>query len=203
VDKTNDSAGPTEAEPIDPATLAAQCEGLMPFAKKGQFYGPPNAMGLGSGVIVASVAQPVFLPDDDAYGTGRGAALILTHECDIDPNNIRQFNDKALVAPLIRLDKYVETATGGYTPQEIRAFATNVAKGNTTRLCFLPRYGDDKSPLRFGAFIDLNYLTSCGIQSLVKSPVLCSLSGYAIGIIDRALQNHLFRTKVDRAPLPH
>ena len=199
----DDETGRTEDEPIDPVSLATQCEGLLPFAKRDQFYGPAHGMALGSGIIVANVAIPVFLPDADAYGTGRGAALVLTHECDIDPANIRPFNDKALIAPIIRFDKYLETAAREYSQQDIRAFATNVARGNTTRLCFLPRYGDVKSALHFGAFIDLNYVTSCGLQSLVKSPILCSLTGYAIGVIDRALQNHLFRAKADRPPLPH
>lgn len=199
----DDEAGPTEEEPIDPVSLAIQCEGLSPLYKRDQFYGAAHGMALGTGIIVTNVAIPVFLPDVDAYGTGRGAALILTHECDIDPENIRPFNDKALIAPIIRFDKYLETAAHDYSSQEINAFATNVARGNTTRLCFIPRFGDDKSPLHFGAFIDFNYVTSSGLQSLVKSPILCSLTGYAIGVIDRALQNHLFRAKVDRPPLPH
>ena len=199
----DDAYGPSKEKPIDAASLAVQCEELMPFVNRGQFYGPANGMALGSGIIVTNVAVPVFLPDKDAYGTGRGAALILSHECDIDPNNIRPFNDKALVAPLIRFDRYIDGASQQVSRNDIIAFATNVARGNTTRLCFLPRYGDTDSPLHFGAFIDLNYLTSCGLQSLAKASVLCSLTGYAIGVIDRAIQNHLFRPKADRPPLPH
>ncbi|MEA3264603.1 MAG: hypothetical protein U9R07_14080 [Pseudomonadota bacterium] len=175
----------------------------MPLAKRDQFYGPANAMGLGSGLIVTNVAQPVYLPDPDAYGTGRGAALILTHECDIDPENIRPFSDKALIAPIIKLEKYIENFGADHGRDDTISLASHVAKGNTSRLFFLPRFGDEASPLRFGALIDFNYITSCGLQSLVKSPVLCSLSGYAISVIDRALQNHLFRPKVDPAPLPH
>lgn len=195
--------GGSEAELIDPSKLASKCDELLPLAKSGQFYGPAHGMAIGSGVIVSSIPMPVYLPDQEAYATGKGAALVLTHECDIDPDNIRPFNDKALVAPLIRFEKYVQTASQEYSSQEINAFASNVASGNTTRLCYLPRFGDGSSPLHFGAFIDLNYITSCGIQSLIRSPILCSLSGYAISFIDRALQNHLFRAKADRAPLPH
>lgn len=196
------AASPTDPEKIDPAALAIQCENLMPFVKRDQFYGSPNGMGLGSGIIVTNVAQPVYLPEHDAYGTGRGAALVLTHECDIDPDNIRPFSDKAIVAPIIKLDKYVESFSAEHGKKDTLSLASHAAKGNTTRLFFLPRFGNDQSPLHFGALIDFNYITSCGIQSLVKSPILCSLSGYAITIIDRALQNHLFRPKVDPVPLP-
>ncbi len=191
-----------EAEPIDAVALAAQCEGVMPFAKPDQFYGPVGTMGLGAGIIVSSIPQPIYLREEEAYATGKGAALILTHECDIDPVNTRPFNDKALVVPLIKFDKYVAEAIQGYSIDEVTAFATNVASGKTTRLCFLPRFGDLDSPLYSGALLDLNSLAFCGVQSLAKSPILCSLTGYAIGIIDRSLQNHLFRPKSDNAPLP-
>lgn len=195
--------GSPAAGALDPATLAAQCEGLMPHARVGEFYGPSAGMALGAGIIVRSVAQPVYLPDQGLYGTGRGPALVLSHECDIDPENIRPFNDRALVAPLIRLDRYLGEATKSYSEQEILSFASNVARGNTTRVCFLPRYGGNDCPLHFGALIDLNNLTSCGVNALADSETICSLSGYAIMSIDRALQNHLFRPKADRAPLPH
>lgn len=174
----------------------------MPYWKRDQFYGAATLMGLGSGIVVTNVAQPIYLPDRDAYGTGRGAALILTHECDIDPENIRPFSDKAIVAPLIKLDKYLENFSADYSTENARSFAAHVAKGHTTRLHFLPRFGDSRSPLHFGAFIDFNYITSCGIQSLANSPILCSLSGYAISVLDRALQNHLFRPKADVPPSP-
>lgn len=190
-------------ERIDPADLANQCEQLMPFAKRGQFFGPATGMGLGSGIIVTNVAQPIYLPDVDAYGTGRGAALVLTHECDIDPENIRPFSDKALVAPIIRLEKYIESFGRNHGINDTISLASHAAKGNTPRLFFLPRFGDDNSPLHFGGLIDFNYITSCGLQSLGRSPILCALSGYAISIIDKALHNHLFRPKVDSVPLPH
>jgi hypothetical protein len=196
------SGGEDNPSGIDPATLASQCEQLMPLAKRDQFYGPAHAMGLGSGIIVTDVAQPIYLPSHDAYGTIRNAALILTHECDIDPANIRPFSDKALIAPIIRLEKYIESFGADHGKDDTISLASNVAKGKTSRLFFLPRFGDEASPLRFGALIDFNYITSCGLQSLAKSQVLCSLSGYAITIIDHALQNHLFRPKVDLAPLP-
>lgn len=175
----------------------------MPLAKWDQFYGPVNGMALGSGIIVTNVAQPVYMPNRDAYGTGKGAALILTHECDIDPDNIRPFSDKALIAPIIKLEKFIEELSNNHARDDIISLASHVAKGNTSRLFFLPRFGDTASPLRFGALIDFNYITSCGIHSLAGSPMLCSLSGYGISAIDRALQNHLFRPKADSAPLPH
>jgi hypothetical protein len=197
------TGSPDDPEIIDPRALAERCQQLMPFAKWDQFYGQSNGQGLGAGVIVTNVAQPVYLPEPDAYGTGRGAAIVLTHECDIDPSNIRPFSDKALIAPIIKLEKYIESFGADHGREETISLASHVAKGNTSRLFFLPRFGDAASPLHFGALIDFNYITSCGLQSLTKSPVLCSLSGYAISTIDRALQNHLFRPKVDLAPRPH
>ena len=188
---------------VDPVALATQCEQLIPLAKRDQFYGPQGEMALGTGIIIRSAALPVYVPEADAYGTGKGPALVLTHECDIDPDNIRPFSDKALVAPLIRLDAYLTSAKEECSAEEMISFATNVARGNTNRLLFLPRFGDETSPLFFGAIIDLNYLVSCGVTSLAKSTVVCALSGYAIGALDRALQNHLFRPKADHVPLPH
>lgn len=190
-------------KPIQVKLLAEQCEAVMPLAKRDQFYGPAHDMALGAGIIVRSAAIPIFLPDREAYGTGRGAALILTHECDIEPENIRPFNDKALIAPITSLDRFVDEFAKVHSTQEVMAFATNVARGNVPRICFLPRFGNEQSPLQFGGLIDLNFVTSCAVQSLLKSSILCSLSGYAIGVIDRALQNHLLRPKTDRVPLPH
>jgi hypothetical protein len=188
---------------LNAETLANECDetARRRLAKSDQFYGQSAGMALGTGVIVEDLVLPIYLPNENAYATGKGAALILTHECDIEPTNIRPFNQNAIVAPLIPLASYIKTSP--QTDQESRVFALHVANGNMTRVTYLPRLGGNSSPLFVGAFVDFNFITSCGVTALTQSRIICSLTGYAISVIDNALKNHLFRPKADHAPLPH
>ncbi len=193
----------TDDEPaIIVGELADRCDRLMPLAKRDQFYGQADRMALGSGVIVGKVKVPVWLPDAEAYGTGATTALILTHECDIDPENVRPFSDKALIAPLQGLAKLTDVLTSKLGVAETISLVNNVASGKTTRLFYLPRLGGEEHPLHFGAIIDFNYVASCGVQALAKCEKICALTGYGLTAIDRALQNHLFRPKADPIPGP-
>lgn len=202
-EERQDGAGSTSDQQIDPVDLARACEEALPHSKAGQFYGPIGDMAFGTGVIVTDLPYPVFLPNAGAYGTRRGTALIMSHECDIDPDNVRPFNDNALVAPVIGLRTYVENVAHLYSADETRSFILAVAKGLTTRLLFLPRFGDSSCPLYYGGLIDLNFMTSCGVKALSEASKICALSGAAISIVDVALQNHLIRPKADTPPLPH
>ncbi|WP_239436195.1 hypothetical protein [Sphingomonas sp. ACRSK] len=193
---------PADIAPLDVAALASECEACIPHTKSGEFYGPVGELSFGTGLIVANLPYPVYLPDRGAYGTRLGNALILTHECDIDPDNIRPFNSNVLVAPIIGLNQYVNSVAGIHSQSETRSLMLNVASGNTTRLVFLPRYGDSSCPLYYGGLVDLNFLASCGVQALTQSDKLCFLSGAAIGMVDVALQNHLMRPKAETPPLP-
>lgn len=194
---------PSNIAPLDAIELANLCESALPYSKGGQFYGASDSLSFGTGLIVDRLAYPVFVPTAGAYGTRAGPALILSHECDIDPDNIRPFNSNVLVAPITKLSSYIDSVKGVYTPEETKSFLLNVAAGKTTRLCFLPRFGDEGGPLYSGGIVDLNFLASCGVSALVASEKVCSLSGFAITTIDVALQNHLLRPKAEKPPLPN
>ncbi|MDR6135724.1 hypothetical protein QE361_002719 [Sphingomonas sp. SORGH_AS802] len=188
--------------PLDPISVANECEQAIPHTKAGQFYGPVGSLSFGAGVIVENLAYPVYVPNAGAYGTRLGTALVLSHECDIDPDNIRPFNSNVLVAPIIKLGDYISQAAATYSHIETKSFLLNVASGKTTRLFFLPRFGSSTSSLYQGGLIDLNFLASCGVGALVKSTKVCALSGFALTTLDIAIQNHLIRQKSEKPPMP-
>jgi hypothetical protein len=97
-------------------------------------------MALGSGIVVTNVALPVYLPDHDAYGTGRGAASFSRTSA----ISILIISDRLTIKRSCRssnLENLYEFSAK-YGRQETISLASNVAKGNTTRLFFLPRFGD-------------------------------------------------------------
>lgn len=189
-----------ESEPLDPKTLADECDAALKIAKPDQFYGPSGTMALGAGLIVTNVPYPLYLPHEQVYGTATGTAVIVTHECDIDIENVRPFNTQALIIPLIPITSIVKMFSGKSSVKETRDLVLNVASGYTHRLTYLPRLGSADEPLYTGAILDLNFMTSCGINALAAAKAVCSLTDYGISILDRALQNHLFREKSDTVP---
>jgi hypothetical protein len=174
----------------------------MPLSKADQFYGSAEGLSLGAGLIVSEVPIPVFLANEVAYGTAKGTVVVLTHECDIDPANIRPFNDYAVVLPIIPLRSMITLLQEQLSDLEIRSFVMSAAGGQMSRLGYLPRFGSLGDPLYAGGIVNYNYMTSCGVAALATGRVVCSLTQYAMGTLDIALQEHLRRPKAEALPQP-
>jgi hypothetical protein len=168
-----------------------------------RFYGPADNLPLGAGLLVRDCILAFPHVTEQRFETGVGPALVLTHECDVDPANDRHFNDLFLACPIMLLDDFCEGleaeegtgAWGGILPQ--------LASDTVVRAMYLPPV----PPIfRFpemdgGGVIYLNHISSCRvvwIPDLLQQAV-CSLSAIGLQYLDAKLQNLLFREKT--APL--
>jgi hypothetical protein len=75
----------------------------------GRFYGSGQSLSLGAGLLFRGVRYPIYVEATYLFMTVRGMVYVLTHECDVDPNNIRPFNDDVLICPVIPLGDFDAT----------------------------------------------------------------------------------------------
>lgn len=164
-----------------------------------RFYGPAFRLPLGAGILLRDCPLPV--PDDTgpAYRTGLGHALVLTHECDIDPDNDRSFNDSVLVLPITPLDLFCEQydmehgagAWGGLVPK--------IAGGEVFRLMYLPPVPAHIAPsaLSQGGIVNFNTIGSAPLPWLQHfgTQRVCSLSAIGLRFLDFKIETHLYRPK--------
>lgn len=166
-----------------------------------RFYGPPT-QSIGAGVLLRNC--PFALPAEDGvrFETAKGLVLVLTHECDIDPANDRQFNDALLVCPVRALFDYMfeaeqELGSGGWG-----GFLPKVVQGAVHRLMYLPPVPRvwNCPELDYGGLLYLNDMSSCLVEWLSKTEtnVVCSLSAIGLRRFDVKMLNHLFRPKAER-----
>ena len=130
-----------------------------------------------------------------------GLALVLTHECDIDQNNERFFNDLLLVFPIILLDDFCAEcendagigAWGGILPA--------IARDDVYRAMYLPPLPPSWAcpEMEGGGVIYLNHITACRVQwfTNLSQQRVCSLSERGLYRFDIKLRNHLFREKAN------
>ena len=74
-------------------TKAANLAGSNFPYKSGAFYGNCDGLALGVGLLYDSVRYPLFDADSRLFDTVAGLVYVLTHECDVDLNNPRIFNE--------------------------------------------------------------------------------------------------------------
>lgn len=164
-----------------------------------RFYGPAATLPLGAGVLLRDCVIALPHPAETRFETGVGLALVLTHECDIDQQNERVFNDLLLVCPVIQLDHFCAEceeeagsgAWGGILPA--------IARDDVYRAMYLPPLPTQWScpEMEGGGIIYLNHISTCRVQWLSKleEHAICSLSARGLYRFDVKLQNHLFREK--------
>lgn len=164
-----------------------------------RFYGPAFGLPLGAGMLLRDCPYPVPAADQLRYSTLLGKVLVLTHECDMDDNNERQFNDTVLVLPITPLELFCEQldqehgtgAWGGLVPQ--------VAGGNVFRLMYLPPIPANIAPdmLPLGGIVDFNTIAYAPIPWLAHfgTEHVCSLSALGLRFLDYKLETHLRRPK--------
>ncbi len=170
-------------------------------ADPARFYGPSADLPLGSGVLVRDCAMAMPHPVEMKFDTGVGLALVLTHECDIDQNNERFFNDLLLVCPIILLDHFCAEceedggtgAWGGILPA--------IARDDVYRAMYLPPLPTQWScpEMEGGGILYLNHISTSCVRwfSDVRHQQICSLSARGLQAFDIKLKNHLFREKAN------
>jgi hypothetical protein len=165
-----------------------------------RFYGPASALPLGAGMLLRECIVAIPHPDEVRFETGVGLGLVLTHECDIDQNNERHFNDLFLVCPVIPLDIFCARCEreegvgswGGILPQ--------IANHSVHRAMYLPPMHNWQicPEMEGGGIIYLNHISSCAVRWITDpaSQAISSLTAEGLRAFDAKLYNHLFRPKV-------
>jgi hypothetical protein len=166
----------------------------------GAFYGSAEGLAPGAGVIFRHVQFPIYNPAIRSFEARRGAVLILTHECDIDPGNARGFNTGFVLAPITRLEGLEGTPDN--QKDAVRNLVRDIAANRINRVFYLPPPPDllGIPDLPLGGLIYLNAISSGHIDQLADAEAICALSDYAQQLLDQKLENHFFRPKDQTLP---
>lgn len=171
----------------------------------GAFYGRADNLAPGAGVIYSGVTFPDFNSDTGRFAARRGAILVLTHECDIDPANARDFNENFVFAPLIPLTALASEYENLKRKDAARSLVVETARDKVNRLLFLPPVSTEyfNAPeLALGALVFWNWLSNTHVSQLKTQGVraLCALSEHGMNVADRRFQEHFLRPKSERLP---
>lgn len=166
----------------------------------GAFYGHTEGLALGVGLIYDNISFAVFDNDAKLYDTADGLVYVLSHECDVDQNNPRFFNDYVLICPIIDMGMFVEDFQAAF-PEKLNQMVTDLVGDKIYRAIYIPPINGSVLPL--GGILYFNQIGNTHVScfgSTTSQPV-CALSDYAQRIIDKKLENHLLRPKTQSLPL--
>jgi len=162
----------------------------------GKFYQSTANLGLGAGLLYGGIRYPLFNLDDQLFDTVEGLVFVLTHECDVDPKNVRPFGDYLVFCPIIPIKNFLEEHEeyfGG--DDKLKSFLSNIAARNVSRLMFIPPV----KGLEYGGLMYLNQICNTHTSAFVQEAahVVGAVSGYGLRQLDQQLHNHLLRPKAD------
>jgi len=165
----------------------------------GSFYGPGGNTALGVGTIYSKVRYALYSQKSRLFGTVAGPVYVLTHECDVDQDNVREFNDRVLVCPLHPLETFSVRYAATTSEDRLIDFVANIASDKVSRVAYFPPLSD---LLPFGGLLYLNDITNTHVVEFdqPEAKQVAVLSETAQQGIDWKLQHHLLRPKVE--PLP-
>jgi hypothetical protein len=157
---------------------------------------------LAVGQIFDGVRIAVYNEHDQVFDTREGMAYVLTHECDIDQDNQRPFNQQVLVCPIIELGSVLDNLEPLMSQERITNFLTDLAKDTISRVMFFPPINEHYLP--YGGVLDFNNLSSLHISWFESGNTtrVRSLTGYSLPHVDMKITNHLLRPKADLMSLP-
>jgi hypothetical protein len=164
-----------------------------------RFYGTAVGMPLGAGLLIRDCVLAHPDPQVVEYRTIQGPALVLTHECDVDPANERYFNDMFLVCPIMPLDEFCEGIESQDGVGAWGGILREVAADKVYRAMYLPPV-----PAMFhcpemegGGVIYLNHISASRVEWVrdLAGQAMCSLSAPALRFLDIKMHNHLIREK--------
>jgi hypothetical protein len=123
---------------------------------------------------------------------------LLTHECDIDQNNERYFNDRMLVCPIIQLDDFCAECEQEDGAGSWGGILQEIARDTVNRAMYLPPVTGWACPeMEGGGIVYLNHISSCLVAWIAdpSAHAVCSLSSRGLQAFDFKFRNHLFREK--------
>ncbi|WP_414728191.1 hypothetical protein [Zhongshania aliphaticivorans] len=163
----------------------------------GYFLTPHTDQPLGVGMLYSNVRHPLFNPEDDLFDTVASAVLVLSHECDIDPDNDRPFNNMALVCPILPFENVINDfiTAEGMSSERITSFLSDIAKGNISRVEYIPQFTPNFLP--YGGIIYLNQICHTHVKcfELDGATPQATLTQQGLQVIDMKMTNHLLRPK--------
>lgn len=184
---------------IDLSKVAEIAEQNFPYIP-GAFYGAAAGLSLGVGLIYDGVKYPLFDREEGLFDTAIGPSYILTHECDVDPANDRNFNDYILICPIMPFDNFALQFDDDHSEGALMRFLPPLFSDKVFRVFYFPPFPGASMP--YGGLIYLNQICSTHVsefQTEAAQPI-CALSSYAQQILDRKIENHLLRPKAERLP---
>jgi hypothetical protein len=163
------------------------------------FYGSPDKLSLGTGLLFNGVDYPSYSIDHDGYLTLEGKVWVITHECDIDQKNKRPFNDHVLVCPIIDFGHFVSVYLSKQNSAALKAFLNELAEHKLSRASYIPMIIDE---LPYGGILDFNKISNTHISVFDKGKckVISAFSDSGQSYIDKILTNHFFRPKAESLP---
>lgn len=166
----------------------------------GRFYAPGGNLSLGKGIFYAGVLYPIYDEDQEIYITAQGLVYVLTHECDVDPENERLFNDDLLICPVIPFEHLINSLREFLPDASLGSFLGNLATRRIYRLIYIPPC---PQALPYGGVMYLNHITNTHVSAFGREGVtrLAALTGYGLGIVEPVIENHLLRPKAERLAL--
>lgn len=165
----------------------------------GSFYGQPDGLALGVGLLIDGVDYPFFDETRGRFSVRSGLVYVLSHECDLEPTNNRFLNGAALICPILPLSDALVEATNTNVPEnQIAAFLGNVAARRVARCVYMPPIANH---LGDGGLLNLNLIASTTVDLLNAGRRVAAVSVFGFQSIDAALEQHLRREKADLLPL--
>jgi hypothetical protein len=167
----------------------------------GKFYGTLNSEAgpIGAGMLLPTARYAVYEQETGLFNTHEGPAIILTHECDIDQQNQRPFNELLIVCPIVLLEKFVDEFDNDPSSQgKLRSFLENLGRNMINRVMYLPPLHNGFLP--FGGLLYFNQLSHTHINSVAIENENHFLSAYGLQHFDFKITNHLLRPKSAALP---
>ena len=157
-------------------------------------------MDLGVGLIYDEIPYAIFDKTEKLFDTVSGLVYVLSHECDVDPNNPQFFNDYVLICPIIDYIEFVQEVAKVYSDHKVKELATDLVSDRIFRAIYIPPISQTVLP--HGGILYFNQIGNTAVSSFGESEArpVCALSSYAQTIIDMKLLNHLLRPKEQTLP---
>ncbi|MGE0151842.1 MAG: hypothetical protein AB7R90_04440 [Reyranellaceae bacterium] len=164
-----------------------------------RFYISPRNTPFGAGLIIRDLRMPIFLEQTGVYATGEGFALILTHECDVDPTNSKIYNEYFIFCPIIEFPIFFDELRKMMTQSQLSSYLAHLASCNIYQLAYIPEIPPH---LPYGGVLYFNRLSHAHISVLknYNATTIGMLSQEGFLSLDMAIENHLRRPKATLIP---
>jgi hypothetical protein len=163
------------------------------------FWGAATGLSLGVGLLYSDVTYPLIDASTGRYDTVAGTILVLTHECDVSPDNARGLNEELLICPLIPFAEFMEEYVRTESIDTFKnSFVPSLSRDEIYRVMYLPPF--ETALLPQGALIYLNQICSTHVSMFAGNTAVQAISAPGLEKVDRKIRNHLFRPKAEILP---